>query len=44
MDCPICETPMTHMGYFRWTCEDCGHCCDGELPPADASGEEEGAP
>lgn len=32
MECPICEAPMTHLGYFSWTCDDCGHRCDGELP------------
>ena len=45
MECPICEAPMTHMGYFSWTCDDCGHRCDGDLPQrAAAAHEEEGAP
>lgn len=24
---------MTHLGYFSWNCDHCGHRCDGELPP-----------
>jgi hypothetical protein len=23
---------MTHMGYFHWACDDCGHQCEGDLP------------
>ena len=23
---------MVHMGYFSWSCDDCGHNCQGELP------------
>jgi len=23
---------MTHMGYFTWSCDDCGHDCSGDLP------------
>ena len=32
MECPNCEAPMTHMGYFTWSCDDCGHDCSGDLP------------
>jgi hypothetical protein len=36
---------MTHLGYFSWTCDDCGHRCDGELPPRVSTGDkEDGAP
>jgi hypothetical protein len=34
MECPVCDGPMTHLGYFRWACDECGHDCQGELPPA----------
>jgi tRNA(Ile2) C34 agmatinyltransferase TiaS len=45
MECPVCEAPMTHLGYFSWTCDDCGHRCEGDLPPGQiAAAEEEGAP
>jgi hypothetical protein len=43
MECPICNAPMTHLGYFSWTCDDCGHRCDGELPPRVSVSEEDGA-
>lgn len=23
---------MTHLGYFSWACNGCGHRCEGELP------------
>jgi ribosomal protein L37AE/L43A len=32
MECPNCEAPMTHLGYFTWVCETCGHRCAGDLP------------
>lgn len=41
MECPKCEAPMTHMGYFNWSCDDCGHNCEGDLPRAPAPGAEE---
>jgi ribosomal protein L37AE/L43A len=44
MECPICEAPMMHMGYFRWSCDDCGYSCNGDLPGDQApAAEEEGA-
>ncbi len=32
MTCPLCRSPMTHLGYFLWLCGTCGHRCKGELP------------
>jgi tRNA(Ile2) C34 agmatinyltransferase TiaS len=32
MTCPHCGARMTHQGYFSWSCETCGHRCEGELP------------
>jgi hypothetical protein len=23
---------MSHLGYFSWSCEHCGHRCKGDLP------------
>jgi hypothetical protein len=32
---------MTHMGYFSWSCDDCGHGCEGDLPRDHAPDAEE---
>ena len=32
MICPMCQSRMTHLGYFLWACASCGHRCMGELP------------
>ena len=41
MECPLCEAPMVHMGYFNWSCDDCGHHCEGDLPGTHAPRVEE---
>ena len=40
MECPVCEEPMTHLGYFNWACDDCGHRCEGDLPRVPRTDEE----